>query len=175
VHGQSQAIQKRRRPQQLLTDNGSAMKDGEVREGLARLGILHERTLPACPEQNGKQEAWWNSVEGRLLAMLEGVERLTLDALNHATQAWVEMEYNRARNSETGEAATPDPELRRQLPRADPRTTAGERCDSSLGARDLARLCYGDEHLRHPSVWRPAVAAARGRDFWAYGGRKSRA
>ncbi len=104
VHGLSQAIQKRRRPQQLLTDNGSAMKDGEVREGLARLGILHERTLPACPEQNGKQEAWWNSVEGRLLAMLEGVERLTLDALNHATQAWVEMEYNRARHSETGEA-----------------------------------------------------------------------
>lgn len=103
VHGLSQAIQKRRRPQQLLTDNGSAMKDGEVREGLARLGILHERTLPVCPEQNGKQEAWWNSVEGRLLAMLEGVERLTLDALNHATQAWVEMEYNRARHSEIGE------------------------------------------------------------------------
>jgi len=104
VHGLSQAIQKRRRPQQLLTDNGSAMKDGEVREGLARLGILHERTLPACPEQNGKQEAWWNSVEGRLLAMLENVERLTLDALNHATQAWVEMEYNRARHSEIDEA-----------------------------------------------------------------------
>jgi transposase InsO family protein len=104
VHGLSQAIQKRGRPQQLLTDNGSAMKDGELREGLARLGILHEHTLPACPEQNGKQEAWWNSVEGRPLAMLERVERLTLDALNHATQAWVEMEYNRARHSEIGEA-----------------------------------------------------------------------
>jgi putative transposase len=104
VHGLSQAIQKRRRPQKLLTDNGSAMKDGEVREGLARLGILHERTLPACPEQNGKQEAWWNSVEGRPLAMLESVPNLTLDVLNHATQAWVEMEYNRARHSEIGEA-----------------------------------------------------------------------
>ncbi len=75
-----------------------------VREGLARLGILHQRTLPACPEQNGKQEAWWNSVEGRLLAMLENVPSLTLDVLNHATQAWVEMEYNRARHSEIGEA-----------------------------------------------------------------------
>jgi putative transposase len=104
VHGLSQAIQKRRRPQQLLSDNGSAMKADEVREGLARLGILHERTLPGCPEQNGKQEAWWNSVEGRLLAMLEGVPQLTLDVLNHATQAWVEMEYNRARHSEIGEA-----------------------------------------------------------------------
>ena len=104
VHGLAQAIQKRRRPQQLLTDNGAAMKAGEVREGLARLGILHEHTLPACPEQNGKQEAWWNSVEGRLLAMLERVPNLTLDVLNHATQAWVEMEYNRARHSEIGEA-----------------------------------------------------------------------
>jgi transposase InsO family protein len=104
VHGLSQAIQKRRRPQKLLTDNGAAMKDGEVREGLARLGILHEWTLPACPEQNGKQESWWNSVEGRPLAMLESVPNLTLDVLNHATQAWVEMEYNRARHSEIGEA-----------------------------------------------------------------------
>jgi putative transposase len=104
VHGLSQAIQKRRRPQQLMTDNGSAMKADEVREGLARLGILHERTLPACPEQNGKQEAWWNTVEGRLLAMLENVPRLTLDVLNYATQAWVEVEYNRARHSEIREA-----------------------------------------------------------------------
>lgn len=104
VHGLSQAIQKRRRPQQLMTDNGAAMKADEVREGLARLGILHERTLPACPEQNGKQEAWWGSVEGRLLAMLENVPNLTLDVLNHATQAWIEMEYNRARHSEIGEA-----------------------------------------------------------------------
>jgi hypothetical protein len=87
-----------------MSDNGAAMKADEVREGLARLGILHERTLPACPEQNGKQETWWNSVEGRLLAMLENVPNLTLDALNHATQAWVEMEYNRARHSEIGEA-----------------------------------------------------------------------
>lgn len=104
VHGLSQAIQKRRRPQQLMTDNGSAMKADEVREGLARLGILHEKTLPACPEQNGKQEAWWGSVEGRLLAMLESVPNLTLEVLNHATQAWLEMEYNRARHSEIGEA-----------------------------------------------------------------------
>lgn len=104
VHGLSQAIQKRGRPQQLMTDNGSAMKDGEVREGLARLGILHERTLPACPEQNGKQETWWDTVEGRLLAMLENVEDLTLDALNHATQAWVELEYNRARHAELRES-----------------------------------------------------------------------
>ena len=123
VHGLSQAIQKRRRPQQLMTDNGSAMKADEVREGLARLGILHERTLPACPEQNGKQEAWWDTVEGRLLAMLENVPNLTLDVLNHATQAWAEMEYNRARHSEIGDAPAErflrGPDVGRPSPSAD--------------------------------------------------------
>ena len=36
--------------------------------------------------------------------MLEGVADLTLDQLNEATQAWIEMEYNRASHSELGEA-----------------------------------------------------------------------
>ena len=36
-------------------------------------------------EQNGKQEAFWGQVEGRLLPMLEGVADLTLDQLNDAS------------------------------------------------------------------------------------------
>ena len=36
--------------------------------------------------QNAKQEAFWAPVEGRLMAMLEGVPDLTLSALNEATQ-----------------------------------------------------------------------------------------
>ncbi len=40
---------------------------------LGRLGITHATTLPYSPYQNGKQEAFWGQVEGRLLAMLEGV------------------------------------------------------------------------------------------------------
>ena len=56
VHGLSQAIQKRGLPRALLTDNGSAMVAEEVTEGLLRLGIVHERTLPYSPYQNGKQE-----------------------------------------------------------------------------------------------------------------------
>jgi putative transposase len=53
------------------------------------LGIVHVTTLPYCPEQNGKQESFWGQVEGRLLAMLESEEALTLPMLNRATQAWV--------------------------------------------------------------------------------------
>jgi putative transposase len=96
VHGLSQAIQKRGLPRALLTDNGSAMVAEEVTEGLLRLGIVHERTLPYSPYQNGKQEAFWGTLEGRLLKMLDGVADLTLELLNTATQAWAEIEYNRA-------------------------------------------------------------------------------
>jgi putative transposase len=53
VHGLSQAIQKRGLPRALLTDNGSAMLAEEVTEGLLRLGIVHERTLPYSPYQKG--------------------------------------------------------------------------------------------------------------------------
>jgi putative transposase len=101
VHGLSQAIQKRGLPRALLTDNGSAMVAEEVAEGLLRLGIVHERTLPYSPYQNGKQEAFWGTLEGRLLKMLDGVAELTLDLLNQATQAWMEIEYNRAVHRET--------------------------------------------------------------------------
>jgi putative transposase len=96
VHGLAQAIQKRGLPRALMTDNGSAMIADEVTQGLLRLGIVHERTLPYSAYQNGKQEAFWGNVEGRLLAMLDGYPELTLDFLNEATQAWVEIEYNRA-------------------------------------------------------------------------------
>jgi transposase InsO family protein len=102
VHGLSQAIQKRGLPRALLTDNGSAMVAEEFTEGLFRLGIVHERTLPYSPYQNGKQEAFWGTLEGRLLKMLDGVAELTLKVLNRATQAWAEVEYNRAVHRETG-------------------------------------------------------------------------
>jgi transposase InsO family protein len=96
VHGLSQAIQKRGLPRALLTDNGPAMVADEVCEGLLRLGIVHEKTLPYSPYQNGKQEAFWGTLEGRLMAMLEGLAELKLEFLNQTTQAWVELEYHRA-------------------------------------------------------------------------------
>jgi hypothetical protein len=60
------------------------------------VSIVHERTLPYSPYQNGKQEAFWGTVEGRLMEMLDGHAELSRDFLNEATQAWVEIEYNRA-------------------------------------------------------------------------------
>jgi putative transposase len=60
-----------------------------------------ERTLPYSPYQNGKQEAFWGTLEGRLLKMLDGALELTLEFLNEATQAWMEIEYNHAVHRET--------------------------------------------------------------------------
>lgn len=104
AHGLSQGFQKRGLPRSALSDNGKAMTAAEISEGLARLGLIHQTTLPHSPYQNGKQENFWGQVEGRLLAMLENVPDLTLAMLNEATQAWVEYEYNRKVHSEIDEA-----------------------------------------------------------------------
>ena len=50
-HGFCQALQKRALPRALMSDNGSAMLAAEITEGLARLGILHEKILPYAPFQ----------------------------------------------------------------------------------------------------------------------------
>ncbi|MDM5182190.1 DDE-type integrase/transposase/recombinase [Massilia sp. DJPM01] len=122
VHGLCQAFMKRGLPRALMTDNGAAMLAEETTSGLAALGVLHQTTLPYSPYQNAKQESFWGRVEGRLMAMLEGEATLTLDALNLATQAWVEQEYHRSVHAEL--KATPlqryleGPNVARECPSA---------------------------------------------------------
>lgn len=99
VHGFAQALLKRGLPRALMSDNGSAMTSAEFTQGLSRLGIKHELTLPYSPHQNGKQESFWGTLEGRLMSMLEAEPNLSLEDLNKATSAWVEMEYNRREHS----------------------------------------------------------------------------
>ena len=102
VHGLSQAFMKRGLPRAVMTDNGAAMVSEEFVCGLARLGVVHQTTLPYSPYQNAKQESFWSRIEGRLMPMLEGEQTLTLDRLNEASQAWVEQEYHRTVHSEIG-------------------------------------------------------------------------
>ena len=110
VHGLCQGLQKRALPRALMTDNGAAMQAQEFCCGLHTLGIVHETTLPYSPYQNAKQEIFWATLEGRLMAMLEGLAELTLERLNEITQVWVEQEYHQRRHAELG--VTP---LRRYL------------------------------------------------------------
>ena len=135
VHGLSQAFLKRGLPRSLLTDNGSAMIAAETGQGLERLGIVHDTTLPYSPYQNGKQESLWGQVEGRLLAMLENCSDLTLALLNEATQAWIEMEYHRQIHSEIGR-----PPLKRFLESP----SVGRECPST----DALRLAFCQETSR---------------------------
>jgi hypothetical protein len=60
------------------------------------------------------------------MAMLEGCDELTLDFLNEATQAWVELEYNARPHGETG-----------QTPR-----------ERFVQGRDVLRPCPRTEELR---------------------------
>jgi putative transposase len=131
VHGLSQALQKRGVPRALLTDGGGAMKAAETRRGLDRLAIVHEMTLPETPEQNGKQENFWTQIEKQLLPMLEGVPDLTLQLLNHATQAWVEQDYHRHVHSETRE---------QPIERFLSGVSIGRPCPGSDRLRDVFRL-----------------------------------
>lgn len=165
AHGMAQALQKRGMPRAAMSDNGSPMVAAEITEGLARLGILHQTTLPYSPYQNGKQESFWGQIEGRLLPMLEGVADLTLTHLNQATQAWVEYEYNRSRHSELNqtplERFLAGPEVLRRCPdsavlklaftRADRRTV--RKSDGTivvLGKRFEVPNQY--RHLRHLDI-----------------------
>ena len=130
VHGLSQAFAKRGLPRKLMTDNGSAMIAAETKAGLRELSVEHTPTLAESPESNAKAEAFWGNVEGRLLPMLERVEDLTLEQLNDATVAWLEMEYNRRPHEEIGCAP-----LERFVDERD----VGRPCPPSQALRDAFR------------------------------------
>ncbi len=165
VHALCQAILKRGLPRALMTDNGSPMMAGETTQGLQRLSILHQPTLPYSPEQNGKQESFWGQIEGRLMAMLEGEEKLTLKLLNEATIAWVERDYHRKVHSETGETPlerflagpnvireAPSPEeLRMAFTVETKRTLRRSDCTISLEGRRY-EIPSQFRHLKHVSI-----------------------
>lgn len=130
AHGFMQALQKRGLPRALMSDNGSAMTAAEFTQGLERLSILHQPTLPYSPYQNAKQEVFWAQIEGRLMAMLEGESQLTLSVLNEATLAFIEFEYHRKIHSELTQ--TP---LERYLKSPD----VGRACPSS----EVLRQAFG--------------------------------
>ena len=158
VHGLCQAIQKRTLPRALLTDNGGPMTAAETCEGLMRLGVSADTTLPFAAYQNGKQEVFWAQVEGRLLAMLEGVAGdLRLDLLNEATQAWVELEYHRKPHSETGQTPLArflaGPEVLRPSPSADELRVAFTTEQIRSQRRSDGTLTVGGVRFEVPARW----------------------
>lgn len=184
VHGFTQALQKRGLPRKLMTDNGGAMTSAEFEQGCGRVGITLEHTLAYSAYQNGKQESFWGNLEGRLMAMLEGRRDLSLEELNRASQAWAEMEYNRALHSEINqtpidrflhgssvlrtapEHAVLNSAFRRDEPRTQRRSDGtvsilGKRFEIPAAFRSLYRLTvrYAEWDLRHVSLVDPRTDA----------------
>jgi transposase InsO family protein len=164
AHSLSQAIQKRGLPRAGLSDNGQAMLATEITEGLARMGIVHDTTLAYSPYMNAKIETLWTNVEGRLMAMLEGVTDLTLAKLNEATQAWYE--YNRAVHSEIRQTPLArylaGPDVLRPSPDSDALRLAFTRTD-----RRMQRRSDGTPGHRHAPLRDPQSLPAPARDVRA--------
>jgi putative transposase len=165
----SQAIMKRGRPTALMSDNGSAMIAAETVQGLERLSITHCTTLPRTPESNGKQESFWNVIEGRLMPQLEGEPTLTLELLNRATQAFVEHDYHRNKHSELDEPPLTrymrDPSVRRPSPSSDElrrafRMTVVRKQRLTDGTITVEGIRY-EMPSAYRSVLRPTVRVAR--------------
>lgn len=158
VHGLTQAFHKRGLPRSLMSDNGSAMLAKETRNGLAQLGIEHDTTLPYSPYQNGKQEAFWGQLEGRMLAMLSGTDPLALAFLNRMTQAWVEMEYNRSCHREITisplEKLLQGPEVARPAPEGDVLRQAFTVRESRKQRRSDGTLQIGGVRFEVPARFR---------------------
>ncbi len=152
-----------------MTDNGSAMQADEFRSGLHTLSILHETTLPYSPYQNAKQETFWATLEGRLMAMLENVTDLTLDRLNEITQAWVELDYHREIHSEI--ETTPlrryldNPHVGRDCPDSAALRQAFRRTVTRRQRRSDGTLSLASKRFEIPSQYRhleqPRVRYAR--------------
>ena len=158
AHGLSQAFQKRGLPRALRSDNGAAMTAAEITEGLARLGILHQPTLPYSPYANAKLETFWGPLEGRLIAMLEHVPDLTLALLNEATQAWGEQDYNAKRHSEIGEAPISrflaGPTVARTCPGSDVLRLAFTRSDTRTQRRTDGTIVIHGRRFELPNRYR---------------------
>ena len=93
-----QAIMRRGIPLRLFVDNGAAFRSQHLALVCAKLGItlIHARAYHA--QAKGKIERWFRTVRLQFLPMLAPDNTESLDALNRALWAYVEMEYHRSQH-----------------------------------------------------------------------------
>src|SRR5260221_9373633 len=107
AHGLSQAFQKRGLPRSGLSDNGAAMMAAEITEGLTRLGILHQTTLPYSPYQYVAFPNMWRRAKSR--PVLDG---------NDESSATYSRGYRARRKAITSGCRDHPPAVFRVLPRS---------------------------------------------------------
>lgn len=99
------AMQKYGIPRRVYYDNGKTYRSKHMQQIVAELG-MHPivYTEKYRPMGHGKIEAFNRFVRANFLAELDASNIDTLDGLNEAFVAWVDLEYNREVHTEIGQA-----------------------------------------------------------------------
>ena len=117
-----QAVAARGLPVRPYVDNAKVYRSAQLARIAASLGILMTHTPPYQPQDRGKIERFFRSVQEQFLANLDRKPTLTLEDLNQRLWAWIDDAYHRTEHSALG--TTPllgwqrDIEHIRQLPPA---------------------------------------------------------
>lgn len=88
------AIQKRGIPKVVYVDNGQVFNSNQFHLSCAHLGIQLKFTRPYSPEGKGKVEKFFSYVRSSFLVEVEKSAIQTLDQLNQAFWAWLEIHYH---------------------------------------------------------------------------------
>ncbi|MBW2464376.1 MAG: DDE-type integrase/transposase/recombinase [Deltaproteobacteria bacterium] len=110
------SLEKYGKPTRVYYDNGKVYRAGHMRHIVATLGI-HAMvfTQEYRPEGHGKIEAFNRLAKSAFVAEVKASRIQTLDELNEAFVAWMDLEYNARIHGETGE--TPDARWRKGIDR----------------------------------------------------------
>ncbi len=109
-------LQKYGKPKRVYYDNGKVYRAGHMRHIVATLGIhAIVFTTEYRPEGHGKIEAFNRLAKSAFVAEVKASRIRTLDELNEAFVAWMDLEYNTRVHGETGE--TPDARWRKGIDR----------------------------------------------------------
>lgn len=92
-HCLRKAIQKMGLPKKIYVDNGQIYSSKHLAAVCAHLGIRLMFARPYCPEGKGKIERFFGYVRSSFMPELETGNILTIEQLNEAFFAWLELEY----------------------------------------------------------------------------------
>jgi putative transposase len=111
-------LQKYGKPKRVYYDNGKVYRAGHMRHIVATLGI-HAIVFTQAyrPEGHGKIEAFNRLAKAAFVAEVKASAIRTLDELNEAFLAWMDLEYNTRVHSEIGQ--TPDERWRAGVDRVE--------------------------------------------------------
>ena len=99
-HCLRKGIQKFGLPKKIYVDNGKIYTSKHLASICANLGIRLMLARPYCPEGKGKIERFFEYVRSSFLIELKVSHILTLEKLNEAFWAWLELEYHRRIHSQ---------------------------------------------------------------------------